>query len=70
MPGSLLSVQAFEQEHRSIPWMDIEQMVHVCAAVNRVPVTSEKVSKGYIKPVCGMNPSYLMGLYLFYEQNE
>lgn len=57
MPGSLLPVQAFEQEHRSIPWMDVEQMVHVSATVNRVPVTSEKVRKDLVKPVGGLNYS-------------
>lgn len=48
MPGTLLSVQAFEQEHRPIPWMDAEHAIHVSATVDRVPVTSktEKVRKG------------------------
>lgn len=41
MPGSLLSVQAFEQEHRSISRMDVEQAVHVSAPVDRVPVTRQ-----------------------------
>lgn len=41
MPGRLLSIQAFEQEHRSIPWMDVEQAVHVSATVDRVPVTRQ-----------------------------
>lgn len=38
MPGRLLSVQALEQEHGSVAWMDVEQTVHVSAAVDGVPV--------------------------------
>lgn len=57
MPGSLLSVQAFEQKHRAIPWMYVEKAVHVSAAVDRVPVMNHKMWKGEIKPVGGMNYS-------------
>lgn len=45
MPGRLLSVQAFQKEHRSVPWMDIEQAVHVSPPVDGVPVTSKPVRK-------------------------
>lgn len=41
MPGSLLSVQTLEQEHGTVPWMDVEQMVHVSAPVDGVPATTD-----------------------------
>ena len=45
VPGGLLSVQAPEQEDGSVSWVDIEQPVHVCAAVNGVSATQWTQSK-------------------------
>lgn len=38
VPGALLPVQGSEQEHRAVPWVHVEQAVHVSAPVDGVPV--------------------------------
>lgn len=46
VPSSLFSVQAFEQEDGSIPWMDVEKAINVSATVDRVPVKSNTTRNG------------------------